>query len=303
MNYRISAIEEGRLQGISEDYRRVPRLCQGHEENNTPGGFALGHASGDGNAWVHWCLWAHGGNLVDENDKVILNSPETEKALEYAKQLSENLIPGIASWNDASNNKAFLAGEIHWTDNGISIYVSRQGSDKKDIAEDMDHAYWPIGPIGKPTELHLLFPMLAMNYTKFPQACKALIAFMMEADQLQPVDRNVGGLSHPGPHRLREKSGLDLRSKARCIPRRRRAHAHGRRARLSRRKSGGGALRLRGARHVRQLLHRTRGLKRRNGRGRAAGEAYLSLIRNGRAAHAVPPPPLFSLKGDYTLTE
>ena len=85
---------------------------------------ALGHASGDGNAWVHWCLWAFGGNLVDKNDKVIINSPETAKALEYAKQLYENMIPGTASWNDAFNNKAFLAGEIHWTNNGISIYVA-----------------------------------------------------------------------------------------------------------------------------------------------------------------------------------
>ena len=59
------------------------------KRNNTPGGMALGHATGDGNAWVHWCLWAHGGNLVDKNDKVILNSPETAKALEYAKQLYE----------------------------------------------------------------------------------------------------------------------------------------------------------------------------------------------------------------------
>ena len=74
---------------------------------------ALGHASGDGNAWVHWCLWAHGGNLVDKNDKVIINSPETVKALEYAKAaLRRTSIPGTASWNDAFNNKAFLAGEI-----------------------------------------------------------------------------------------------------------------------------------------------------------------------------------------------
>jgi len=30
----------------------------------------------------------------------------------------------------------------------------------KKIAEDMNHAYMPTGPIGKPTELHLMFPML-----------------------------------------------------------------------------------------------------------------------------------------------
>ena len=87
-------------------------FCKAMKAQNTPGGMALGHASGDGNAWVHWCLWAFGGNLVDAKDKVIINSPETEKALNYAKQLYETLIPGTASWNDAFNNKAFLAGEI-----------------------------------------------------------------------------------------------------------------------------------------------------------------------------------------------
>ena len=58
-------------------------------------------------------LWAHGGNLVDKNDKVIINSPETVKALEYVKALYDTFIPGTASWNDCSNNKAFLAGELH----------------------------------------------------------------------------------------------------------------------------------------------------------------------------------------------
>ena len=73
---------------------------------------------------MHWCLWTHNGQVVDKNDKVIINSPETVKALEYAKKLYDYMIPGMASWNDASNNKAFLAEEIHWTNNGISIYVA-----------------------------------------------------------------------------------------------------------------------------------------------------------------------------------
>ena len=48
------------------------------------------------NTWLHWALWAHGGNLVDKNDKVIINSPETVKALEFVKALYENFIPGTA---------------------------------------------------------------------------------------------------------------------------------------------------------------------------------------------------------------
>ncbi len=173
-------------------------MAKATKRNGTPGGMALGHASGDAN-WVYWCLWTFGGNMVDKNDKVILNSPETEKALEFAKQLYDNMIPGVASWNDASNNKAFLAGEIHWTDNSISIYAAaRRDPTKTDIADDMDHAYYPIGPVGKPTELHLMFPLLAMTHTKYPQACKALMAFMLEANQFNPWIEAAAGYLTPG---------------------------------------------------------------------------------------------------------
>jgi len=147
---------------------------------------------------VHWCLCSQGGNVVDKDDKVIINSPETVKALEYAKTLYGYMIPGVASWNDASNNKAFLAGEINWTDNGISIYVAAQKDPtKNDIAKDMNHSFWPVGPIGKPTELHLMYPVLGMTYTKYPQACKALMAFMLEADNFNPwLEAAQGYLTH-----------------------------------------------------------------------------------------------------------
>jgi multiple sugar transport system substrate-binding protein len=141
-------------------------------------------------------LWTSNAQVVDKDDKVIINSPETVKALEFAKALYGQMIPGTASWNDASNNKAFLAKEIHWTNNGISIYVAAQNS-AKDVAEDMDHAYFPIGPAGKPTELHLMYPILAMTYTKYPQACKALMAFMLDANNFNPwIQSAKGYLTH-----------------------------------------------------------------------------------------------------------
>jgi multiple sugar transport system substrate-binding protein len=184
INYRISSLPRAGFSKFPETTDEFLEYAKATKKNNTPGGFALGHATGDGNSWVHWCLWAHGGNMVDKNDKVILNSPETAKGLDYAKTLYANMIPGVVAWNDASNNKAFLAGEIHWTNNAVSIYVAaKNDTSKKDIAEDMDHANWPVGPIGRPTEWQLPFTLLAMTYTKYPQACKALMAFMLEADQ------------------------------------------------------------------------------------------------------------------------
>jgi multiple sugar transport system substrate-binding protein len=185
INYRISSLKAAGFDKVPEDTAGFLECMKALKANGTPGGFALGRATGDGNAWVHWALWAHGGKLVDENDKVAIDSPETRAALEYVKALYDTFAPGTVSWNDSFNNKAFLAGEVHLTNNGISIYVAGQNGDEKQkaIAEDMDHAYYPIGPVGKPTEFQVCFPVMGMNYTKFPNAVKAFFAYWMEADQ------------------------------------------------------------------------------------------------------------------------
>ena len=196
INYRISSMEKAGFKEFPGDTAGFLELCKGLKKNNTPAGFALGHASGDANTWLHWALWAHGGNVVDKDDKVVINSPETAKALDYVKSLANEFIPGTASWNDASNNKAFLSGELHLTSNGISIYVAAK-KDKPEIAADMNHAYLPIGPVGKPTELHLAFPILAFNFSKFPNACKAFCAFMQEANNFDPWVEGAQGYLSP----------------------------------------------------------------------------------------------------------
>jgi multiple sugar transport system substrate-binding protein len=204
INYRQSMIEKAGFKEIPKDSAGFLELMKGLKEKSIPGGFALGRASGDGNAWVHWVLWSHGGNLVDKNDKVVINSPETVKALEYAKALSETFVSGTASWNDAFNNKAFLESQISLTNNGVSIYAAaKAGTAKgdaksKEVMEDMNHSLWPIGPVGHPTEFHIAYPLMIMKYSKVPNACKAFIAFMMEAQQYDKwlVD-SVAYLTHP----------------------------------------------------------------------------------------------------------
>ncbi len=166
-NYRISAMKKAGFDKFPTDTAGFLELCRGLKKNNTPAGFALGHATGDGNTWCHWALWSHGANLVDANEKIVINSPETAKALEYVKSLYETFVPGTVSWNDSSNNKAFLAGDLYLTNNGISIYAAAKKDNPK-LAEDMDHAVWPIGPAGKPTEFQLAFPILAFKYSKAP---------------------------------------------------------------------------------------------------------------------------------------
>jgi len=65
INYRISSIKAAGFDSVPEDTDGFLELMKALNANGTPGGFALGHASGDANAWTHWMLWAHGASLVD----------------------------------------------------------------------------------------------------------------------------------------------------------------------------------------------------------------------------------------------
>jgi multiple sugar transport system substrate-binding protein len=203
INYRQSMIEKAGFKEIPKDTAGFMELMKALKAKSVAGGFALGRASGDGNAWVHWCLWAFGGNLVDAKDKVIINSPETVKALEYAKEMSNHFVPGCAAWNDAFNNKAFLESQVSLTNNGVSIYAAAKANAGKDpkakeVMDDMNHALWPVGPVGKPTEFHVAYPMLAMRYTKAPQAAKAFLAFTLEAQNYNPwLEAAVAYITHP----------------------------------------------------------------------------------------------------------
>jgi multiple sugar transport system substrate-binding protein len=203
INFRRSSIEKAGFKEVPKDTDGFLEMMKALKAQGTPGGFALGHASGDGNSWTHWLLWSHGGKLVDENDKVAIDSPETRAALEYCKKLYDASAPGTISWNDSFNNKAFLSGQIHVTNNGISIYAAAQrnaangDAQAKEVADDMDHSYYPIGPVGKPTEFQAVFPIMGMNYTKYPNAVKAFLTYWMEADQYNKwLQGSVGYVTH-----------------------------------------------------------------------------------------------------------
>lgn len=197
LNYRISQVKAAGFDKFPETTGDFMTMMQNLKKNGTPGAFALGNASGDGNCWTHWLLWSHGGKMVDKDDNVVINSPETVAALEYAAELGETFIPGAASWLDGHNNKAFLQGACSVTNNGISIYAAAVREGMTDIANDMDHAFFPIGPAGEPTEFHVCFPMMLYKHTKFPNAAKALVAWLMEKDQYDAfLQGSVGYLSH-----------------------------------------------------------------------------------------------------------
>lgn len=184
--YRVSWLKEAGFDEFPKTTDALLDMCRKVQKNGHPAGFALGHAVGDANAFCYWLVWAFGGSLIDEQGKVTISSKETLEALKYVKELYPTFIPGTNSWLDPSNNKAMLAGELSATQNGVSLYFSARNSPDqalKTVAADMSHARMPIGPVGKPTESALAINAMVFKHTKYPNAAKAYLAFMMEAPQ------------------------------------------------------------------------------------------------------------------------
>jgi multiple sugar transport system substrate-binding protein len=151
-------------------------LCRALAAKGTPPGFPLGHAVGDANTFAHWLLWAFGGRLVDVGQNVVIDSSQTREALVYARELYQTFVPGTTEWLDPDNNEAFLSGAISLTQNGLSIYdAARNATDpaRRSLADDIEHAYMPVGPVGTPTELYVFFQAMVPLYGAFPNAASA----------------------------------------------------------------------------------------------------------------------------------
>jgi multiple sugar transport system substrate-binding protein len=66
------------------------------------------------------------------------------------------------------------------------------------MAKDIQHANMPIGPVGRATELNLVFPMMIFKYSKFPNAAKEYLRFMMEKEQFVPWQQAaIGYVTQP----------------------------------------------------------------------------------------------------------
>ena len=197
--WRISAVKEAGFESIPDDHEGFLKLCLAMKRNNKPVGFALGNAVGDGNAFAQWLLWSHGASLVDEEGKVSVNSPQTIEALTYLQELYRAFAPGTLSWLDPSNNRAYSAQEIFLTSNGVSLYFTLKSDPKTAaIAEDTQHSFMPKGRAAGPPQTATVMNAMVFRHTRYPNAAKAFLAFMLESEQYDPwMQGSMGYWAHP----------------------------------------------------------------------------------------------------------
>ena len=197
--WRTSALREAGFERPPEDHAGFLRLCQALRRNNKPPGFALGNAVGDGNGFANWLVWSHGGFLVDEQGAVAINSRETINALNYLRELYPTFVNGTLAWTDISNNRAYAAQEISLTQNGVSLYFSMLNDPAlRPIAEDTQMTPMPRGLMDSSPNAGLTLNAMVFRHSRFPNASKALLTYLMEVEQYDPWLRaNVGYWSQP----------------------------------------------------------------------------------------------------------
>jgi multiple sugar transport system substrate-binding protein len=184
--YRQSWVKEAGFDAIPSDFAQFLKLCQALKTNGHPCGFALGNAVGDANAYTSWMLWGSNGYLVDEDGKIAINRRETLDALHFAREMYPTMIGGTLAWQDPSNNKAYIAGDISMTSNGVSIYYALKNDPKTaEMAADTNHAPLPPGAFGHPPMTALILNAMVFKHTKYPNAAKAFLQFMMEQPQYE----------------------------------------------------------------------------------------------------------------------
>ncbi|MCG2784261.1 MAG: substrate-binding domain-containing protein [Anaerolineae bacterium] len=159
-----------------------------------PIAFPLGHAVGDGNDFCYSVLWSHGASDVAADGKTVtINSAETRAALEYMNKLFSVMPPDTLSYDDASNNRAFLAGAISATNNASTIWGAARnqgtkvkvGEEEKNLHELTDHFVYPSGPAGRVTYAEFMSSAI-LGYSPNLAAAKALLTFLNEREQYTP---------------------------------------------------------------------------------------------------------------------
>jgi len=183
--YRKSAFEEAGAKTFPttwDEYRSVGKKLKAM---GMPIGQALGQSFGDPPTFAYPLMWRYGGMEVDDKGKVVLNSKETVEAVKFMTAFwKDSCDEGGLAWDDASNNRAFLAGTISSTLNGASIYLlaaREKGKYKTDkgaeLSTDILHGELPAGPAGK-FAFHTYQSHVMPNYSKNQKAAKELLKFI-----------------------------------------------------------------------------------------------------------------------------
>jgi multiple sugar transport system substrate-binding protein len=178
-NYRRSWHREIGVQEYPKTWEEWHDVGKRMKAKGKPVGQSLGRGL-DPSTFSYPLLWDFGGAEVDESGKrVVINSKATLESVKFLQAFWKDACDesGVG-WDDTTNNRAFLAGDLSSTANGPSIYIlaKRQQDKLKDekgapLYLDIDHAFLPKGPV-RQVHLNTPFQHAVPKYSKNQKLAK-----------------------------------------------------------------------------------------------------------------------------------
>ncbi len=136
-----------------------------------------------------------GAELVDANGKMALKSDAMRQALEYCQQLVKWLPAEAPSYDDASNNRALIAGNTAMIWNPPSAWAVAL-RDAPAVAADTWHFPAPSGPKGRFMPHSVNFWAI-WQFSQNKSGAKELAEFLMQSDNVDARSTAVLGYDLP----------------------------------------------------------------------------------------------------------
>ena len=215
-----------------------------------PLGQALDHTSGDPPSWCYPLLWAYGGQEVDTNGNLAINSSATIAAVRMMREAWKNAFDETGlTWDDTSSSRLFLAGNIAATLNKPSTWwAGHRGG--LPFLDDIGLDLVPAGPNGRFLWVQAN-SYAVMHYSPSVEAAKAFIRWSMTGDVWGPwFEQASGYYGAVGPLQNDTSSWERLPPVAKSPQGRRSALPRARLTRSLRRSSRPGAVEVHHRRHV-----------------------------------------------------
>jgi multiple sugar transport system substrate-binding protein len=175
--YRISYLNKAGYTKFPDTWDDYFKAGAALKKLGKPIGQSLGHSLGDPLAIIYPFMYSYGATEVQEDGKTPgFQTPEFTDALQkFVQAWKDGMDDTGLSWDDSSNNKAYLADQLGITSNGSSIYLSAL-KDQPDIAKDTDHAVNPQGPKGR-FATYQTQEMAILSYSKNQAAAKEFLKY------------------------------------------------------------------------------------------------------------------------------
>jgi ABC-type glycerol-3-phosphate transport system substrate-binding protein len=159
--------------------------------------FALGCGGNSTDANQTWgaTFGAFGAHLVDAKGNITVDSDPVREALDYVKRFVPFLPPNSVSYDDASNNKAFVSGSAALIWNPPSAWAVAK-RDAPAIAADTWHFPTPRGKAGRLVP-HRPYFWGIWQWSKNKQAAKDLITFLSQRDIVTKLSVPAAGYDIP----------------------------------------------------------------------------------------------------------